>query len=294
MFKKSLTVFIYSALVILLCSCQSENQSTKIIAPFGSPSYAALYLDRDNYVVDIVQGADPLVAAFGSNQYDAIIAPTNLGAKFYNSAANYQLAASLVWGNYYLMSDHEFTIESLNGKTIYAFGENQTPDIVLKGVIEAQDINCSIAYVASIAEITSSFLLEPERIYMIAEPTLTTLIETHPKIHTLDLQSLYSSSSYPQASLFVKASLSDEAIQMLKDDIALSIQQINSESQISITKNMLESDLETDLLYASIVRSNLSYIDSSDARNDIEAYLNLIITYNEKLLATLPNQQFYR
>ncbi len=72
-------------LMSLLSSCKSE-QITMVVPPAGSPQLAQLYMqDSDDYDVTIVEGADPLVAAFGSSSYDVIIAPTNLGAKLYDS-----------------------------------------------------------------------------------------------------------------------------------------------------------------------------------------------------------------
>jgi len=67
-----------------------------VLIPFGSPalSMAGLLINEDNqvgeysldeyvtYKTEIVNGSDPLVAAFTSQRHDVIIAPTNLGAKF--------------------------------------------------------------------------------------------------------------------------------------------------------------------------------------------------------------------
>ena len=114
---------------ISLCCASCKNEKLTIIAPYGSPSYATVYLD--DYDISVVQGADPLVAAFGAKNYDVIIAPTNLGAKFYNASPEYQLAASIVWGNLFLISQRSIDIESLDHIDLYTFGYNQTPDIVL-------------------------------------------------------------------------------------------------------------------------------------------------------------------
>jgi len=111
--KKSLSILIF---LLVLSGCK-PSESISMIVPYGTPELSQLYMeDSKDYQVDIVQGADPLISAFGSVSHDVIFAPTHLGAKMYHSIGSYRLAASIIWGNYYLVSTEELSIEDLSGR----------------------------------------------------------------------------------------------------------------------------------------------------------------------------------
>ena len=298
MFKKiMITIFMFSV-GFLLIGCE-KNDTLKIIVPYGSPEYATLYLAQMNaYEVDVINGADPLVAAFGSDTYDVIIAPTNLGSIFYQSSENYRLACSIVWGNYYLMSHDPFTLESLNDHVIYTFGQNQTPDIILKYILSESQVEPSLTYLTSTVEISAQFLQNEAGIYMVAEPSLSYLMASSSDIYTIDMQELYKDftgeSSYPQASVFVRSSLDDEALSTLKTNLEISINMINNEANLSQTASLLNSDLSLNMLNTSIERSHLKYVDASEAMDAVNQYFEIILANHAALIGgALPKNSFY-
>jgi len=131
-----MTFIILLTLSVLLFGCQKETDVLTIMVPSGSPALAQIYLQQnvEQYRVDVVNGADGLLYAFGSASHDVIFAPTNLGAKLYQSGMNYLFAGTVVWGNYYLIAKNQstFDIASLEGKNVVVFGQNQTSDIILR------------------------------------------------------------------------------------------------------------------------------------------------------------------
>ena len=93
---------------------QFDPISFDMLVPSGSTAMALAHLvattpqlgDHVTYTVQpYVQGSDPLVAAFTSETSQVIVAPTNLGATLYQKELPYQLVATLVWGNLYLISN---------------------------------------------------------------------------------------------------------------------------------------------------------------------------------------------
>lgn len=168
---KKLLIFL---IVCILVSCTPQNK-VSLMAPQGSPLMTVLGLDQDDYSIDVVNGADPLVAAFGSNSHDAIIAPTNLGIKLYASKPDYKLAALIVFGNYHLIST-SFTdgnMTELQDKHVVVFGQNQTSDIIFKHLINELNLNVTIDYVDSVQLATSTYLFDSTKIVMVAEPSLS-------------------------------------------------------------------------------------------------------------------------
>lgn len=298
MFKKIISLSFCFLISCLLFSCHQTERIT-ILVPKGSPEYAVLYLDDENYNVEVVNGPDPLIAAFGSKTYDVIVAPTNLGAKFYQSSTDYQLNASIVWGNYYLISADPLTVDDLADQTINTFGQNQTPDIVLNYLLSNNQINATCNYLSSSLEISTQFMMDPHQIYMIAEPALSALIHEYGDIHTLDLQALYTEASgqmsYPQASVFIRSSLSEQTVHTVQNDIEQSVTMINDKTNIDQTKSLLESSLDTQTLYASITRSHLSFLSAQQAKSQVESYFSLILNQNSALIGnSLPADSFYR
>lgn len=282
-------------LLLLICLCLNgcEDDSIKIIAPYGAPSYTTYFLE--GYDVDVVEGADPLVAAFSSDAYDVIIAPTNLGAKFYTSSESYQLLASVVWGNLYLISESEITLETMDQFEVIAFGQNQTPGIILSYILTNLNIDVEVNYYSGASEVLSLFSGDPSDVYLIAEPQFSILEETY-DLHSIDLQTYYQNVSgydaYPQASIFVNHMLDEETIEKLQQDFRLSIEKLYNEQYASEVAAML-SVPQTSV--SSIMnRTHITYKESQTIINEVEDYLKLLKSYNSKLIDQIPSQDFYR
>ncbi len=291
-FKKLFITMMALLLVVTLSSCAKKEVS--IIIPVGTPTYASIFLD-DTYQIDTVLGADPLVAAFGAKTYDVIVAPTNLGAKFYETSDTYQCLATISWGNLFLVSQNEMTLAELDGKDITAFGQNQTPDIIMSYVLSENDLTTNITYLASATEIASSFVLNPEGIYLVAEPQLSVLESSH-TLHAIDLQQAYEaltgSYSYPQASVFVHKDLNASTIAKIEKDLKESIDQLYNEDNLSEVATYM--NLSEAVASNVIDRCHIEYVRASEVQSDIEAYLQMMMSYNANLLSEIPGESFYR
>ncbi len=288
-------------LTFVLFGCQKDNPITMIV-PFGSPELAQLYLENSNdYKVDIVSGPDPLVAAFGSLSHDVIFAPTNLGAKMYQSKESYVLLASIVWGNYYLVSSQfeALDVSSLNGKEIIVFGKNQTSDIIINYLFAELDIHPIFTYVDSVSYAAQLFLSFPDQIVLLAEPSYSNIMNQLPLTKTLDLQELYLSvtgeESYPQSGVFIKKDLNQSQIQKIENDLKLSIEKTNDNpmdaAELAVDLGM---GLSKEILSTAILNSNLRYITAKDSKEAVEVYFGLILGMNPALIGgELPKDTFY-
>ena len=238
--------------LLFLVGCAPADQTKiNIFAPNGTPSLAlANYYDecKDLYnEFDLGAGSDAVTAAFGNleNKYDVIVAPTNIGAKFYNANGKYLLYQTIVWGNLYIASTEEITsFTDLSNQTLKMYGENATPGIVVKTLLSHYNIgNINLDFSGSDDETVGSLLLANAAKYVvIAEPTLSKIKKVNPSIHTIDLQEewkkLTGSTSYPQASIFVKASLKgkiDHQLEKITKSIMDTIENPHS-SAVNATK----------------------------------------------------------
>ena len=270
-----------------------------MIVPAGSPQLAQIYMqDSDDYNVTIVEGADPLVAAFGSSSYDVIIAPTNLGAKLYDAKPEYQLAVTITWGSYYLIS--KSNIDEMESLDIVAFGQNQIPDALMQYVLEGLDIAFDVEYLDSLSSVVSDFVIDGSKVYLMSEPSLSVITSSHEGIDMLDLQTSYQTltgyEDFPQASVFVHQSLNDKEVQKIKDDFEDSIHLLNEdlESSANLAKN-LGLSMDREIIIQSIPRSNIEFRDSQDIKEDIIFFLGLLKRFNPNFVGdNLPNDTFYR
>jgi NitT/TauT family transport system substrate-binding protein len=295
--KKFILITISLMMICFLSSCKSEQIT--MIVPAGSPQLAQLYMqDSDDYNVTIVEGADPLVAAFGSSSYDVIIAPTNLGAKLYDAKPEYQLAATITWGSYYLIS--KSNIDEMESLDIVAFGQNQIPDALMQYVLEGLDIAFDVDYLDSLSSVVSDFVIDGSKVYLMSEPSLSVITSSHDGIDILDLQTSYHTltgyEDFPQASIFVHQSLNDKVVQKIKDDFEDSIHLLNEdlESSANLAKN-LGLSMDREIIIQSIPRSNIEFRDSQDIKEDIIFFLGLLKGFNPNFVGeNLPNDTFYR
>ncbi len=293
---------------------QFEDVSFDILVPSGSTAMSVAHFVANKpelgehvmYSVNpYVQGSDPLVAAFTSETSQVIVAPTNLGATLYQKEVPYQLVATLVWGNLYLISNEELTFDDLSGRKITAFGQGSTPDIVLQTILKEKGLldSVEIEYLASVSDVQSMFAAGEIDVAVIAEPSLSVLKTKVDEVNVVvDFQEqwgeLYGVTSYPQASLFVHKDLIEnhsEVIEPLLAQIETSVDFAN-QSPTEMAKEAIETGLEIPepIIAASTPNSNLIFKMAEEAKEEIQLYLEKLYEFDPKTVGgALPNDDFY-
>ena len=298
-------VVLFSMLFITGC-IDDSSKKVSVIVPTGTPSLGIANVLNDKTLVDanIVSGSDPLIAAFTNASYDVVVAPVNLGAKLYNANENfsYILYKTIVWGNYYLVSNEEIaTLESLEGKTVLVFGKNSTPDVVLRTLISAKNINVNLEYVDDVATANSYLLSGKADIIVSAEPSLTKM-SANKNFYTLDLQKqwqqLTGSYSLPQAGIFIKKGSKDEKyLKTVLDKMIESVQMAQTKpnvliaSAVSVDENLAKIGEETS--QKAIGNCNLR-VEETD-KEAIEFYFSQVIQLGigATVGGKLPDEAFY-
>ncbi|MBQ8992666.1 MAG: ABC transporter substrate-binding protein [Turicibacter sp.] len=293
---------------------QFEVISFVVLLPSGSTAMSVAHFaatkpelaDHVTYSINpYVQGSDPLVAAFTSETSQVIVAPTNLGATLYQKEVPYQLVATLVWGNLYLISNEELTFDDLSGRKITAFGQGSTPDIVLQTILKEKGLldSVEIEYLASVSDVQSMFAAGEIDVAVIAEPSLSVLKTKVDEVNVVvDFQEqwgeLYGVTSYPQASLFVHQDLIEnhsEVIEPLLAQIETSVDFAN-QSPTEMAKEAIETGLEIPepIIAASTPNSNLIFKTAEEAKDEIQLYLEKLYEFDPKTVGgALPDDNFY-
>ncbi len=296
-------VFILLLLTIALgLEACSPKDKVSILTPSGAPAIAQIYLQSDDeYLTDIVNGPDALVAGFGSKSYDYIFAPTNLGAKLYNNDIDYFLVSAITFGNYYLatVTESDFNLDYLEGKEIICFGQNATSDIILRYILSENNINVDITYVDSVASANGMLIADNSKIILSAEPALSALKGNVTGVKTIDVQFEYEQitgdSSYPQAGVFARNDLSERQINRFLSDLEDSINKVNGDLEAtSLLAVDLEYGFSENVLIQAIPSANIRFVLARDVRADLETYFNIIMADNPVLLGNkLPDDNFY-
>lgn len=305
-------IFVFM-ITIAGCSKSPEDVELSIMVPLGSPALSQTYMESTlpslgehvTYSIDIVSGADPLIAAFGSESHNIIYAPTNLGAKLISTGVNYSYAGTIVWGNYYFATgaDIEFTLANLEGEEIILFGQNSTPDIIVQTIINSYDFANAptITYVDSVGTALATLAADNTKIVLLAEPVLSvaSLPTNVPNIQVIDIQEewalLTGESSYPQAGIFVHNDLDLDVIHKYLDEVENSIDQaLGDPAFVAQMAVDLDYGFPLPVLTGAIPRSHLEFKNALDSRDAMELYFQYILDFNPALIGgALPEDSFY-
>ena len=219
--KKVLSVLSIIVFTIILMGCEfgGGDKSYKVIVPTGAPSLAIanfIQEKEENVTVDIVSGSEPLTAAFTNADYDIIVAPVNLGLKFYNSVESfkYSFYKPIVGCNFYILSTEVSSIEELDGKSMHAFNKMATPGVMLQTIFGHYDLNVDVTYESSVTVANSLLTAGEAKTILTAEPSKTTLMSKN-NYHVIDIAAIWreiSGHNYNalQAGVFVKSELKND------------------------------------------------------------------------------------
>ena len=113
-----------------------ERLDVKIVAPTGAPA-VSLYHFVDDLNGNLTTSSNPdaaIIPMFQNNNYDVIVAPTDRGLnQIINLGAHYRIAATITFGNFYIVSMGTDTDNTLNkGDKVIIFQENGIPGKTFK------------------------------------------------------------------------------------------------------------------------------------------------------------------
>lgn len=306
--SKLFLLVIASLMSISLFSCTGQAEKVTVIVPTGTPSLgiADALNEKELVNANIVSGSDSLVAAFTNANYDIVVAPVNLGVKFYNSNPNFEYALyeTIVWGNYFIASTESIKINSfqeLDGKTLLVFGKNSTPDVVTRTLINYYNINVTLEYVDDVSTANAYLKTGKADIIVSAEPALTKF-STGASYNRYDLQQEWAkvtgSYSFPQAGIFVKKSLKENeavlnVLEKMKESVLMATSRPNTlvSKAVAIDENLNKIGLET--LQKAIPNCNLRIDENQQAAISYYCQKVIDLGIGQTVGGKLPDEGFY-
>ena len=247
--KKYLSL-IAVALALTACNTNSSNQGTgefdrtslSIITPTGAPALAFYNYSGSERFETNSNPAEGIIPQMVTGQKDVVVLPTNAGMQaILNKKAEYQIAATITFGNFYLVSMNNDTNKTLDADdTILLFQKGNVPDKVFHYVY-GDDYNSNIHYVSAVSDaaaaVNAGFFADAEtgnnivpNYVLLAQPVLTTVLNKNAdKGYAVyaDMQAKYKEKSNNQAlfqaSVFVKKSLDRKVVTSFLDSLKADI-----------------------------------------------------------------------
>lgn len=302
----------------------TEEVSLNVAVPGGAPTFSQVQIDMGksslptwiNVTTDL-KTPTTLPAIFNDASYDIVFAPTNLGAKLYNGAVsngktpNYKYAATVTWGNLYLVSStptEEFNLSDINGQELTAFSSGSVVDIVMKLVLSKNNVEPSnVTYLSAVSDVAPICIKNQGKgYYLLAEPVLSkvkvALKDANLKVISLQNEFAKIDSAFAdgftQSGVFVSVnSIKNKnlAVNKYLDALRGSVTLINNDPKTSasyiLEKAYLgEPGLPEAIIEASLPGCGIKYKTAKESKASLEA----LFSNNLALIGgVLPNEEFY-
>lgn len=285
-----------------------DDYKLKVSTPSGAP-LMAISGAKDDIDLKLVSDTTLLPGLFQKTEEkeDIIIAPVNVGTNLYNNnLSTYKLASVITWGNTYFSSGSEnFTIDSMNGKTVTFFGKGSINVAIAKYVLKQKGVTVTEAYpdpdvVASIKGVLEA---NPEEMVMIAEPVLTvtqtSLQKQGKSLTSYSIANEYKSLTnhkYPQAAIFVNPDSYqlhkgkfDEFFEAVENTTKLVKSDVSKLAKLSHEAGIPQGEA---VLQKAIPGCGIEYVKGSVAKSDVN-YAATLADLTDYFGKKAPEDSFY-
>ena len=225
--KKGIGLLCALVLALGLFGCAPQpRESVRIYAPDGAPALALAQLMHNKHAdttFHVVSAAEIGATMTPKGDADLAILPSNAAANLYNKGQKISMLGVTTVGNLYMVGtgDDVSGVADLVGKVVGNIGEMQVPDLVLRAILQASGIECTVGNDPVAGKVAFRYFASGEQLmaalkqgliaYGVAgEPAVTGALKnvSGAKI-VLDVQAAYAEATgaqggYPQACLVVK------------------------------------------------------------------------------------------
>ncbi|WIF94006.1 ABC transporter substrate-binding protein [Caminicella sporogenes] len=295
---------------------ENEKITLKVAAPSGPTTVSLIKMFKDKpslgnnieVIYESVKSPDLLAAKIISGEVDFAVVPTNLAAKLYNKGVPYKLAAPTIWGVLYVAgTENVEKWNDLKNKEVVTIGRGLTPDILFRYLLSKNGLNpdedLKLNYLSSPQELAQTMIAEKNTIGIIPEPMLTTVLMKNKDIKIyIDMQKEWKKitgyESYPQSSLIIKNEVLEKhpkVVDKFLTEYENSIKWVNDNPDKAGTYvEDLNIGLNAKIVEKAIPRSNIKYVDASNAKSAIREYLKVLFDFSPKSIGgKLPEDEFY-
>lgn len=294
----------------LLVGCQTKEESivTKdihVIVPDGLTAMATAKLMKEkpeiakNYNVDysIEKSSENIVAQVLKGEVDMAIVPSNIAATQYNKDSGYQIAATIGWGSFYLVStEGEKNLEELKGEEIYNIGKGLTPDLITKTVIKDMgfdpEVDFNFSYVSGVAELAPIILAGKTKYAVVPEPALAQVLSKNPNLKIImNLNEEWkkkndSEYGFPQSTLIIKKDLikdNSKFVDAFLKEVEESCNFANtSKDEMATYSEEIGVSASKSIIPQAVDKANIKFVRIKDSFEEYEVYFNKLMDLDPK------------
>lgn len=296
---------------------KKEKVKVQVVVPAGTPTMSLLKMMKEKTSLgenvevsyDSIAQTDVLTSKIISKEAQIAIVPTNMASIMYNKNKGYEVVATSIWGNLYLVSSEPISsVDQLKGKEINMIGKGMTPDIIfrylLKNIGLDPEKDVTLKYVSGATELAPAFISGKSSVSMMPEPMLSMVkMKKEDTNVILDFQEEWKSvtgqdNGYPQASVIVSKDLikdNYEIVAKFLDEYSKNIEWINNNPEkAGEYAEELELGMKKAVVSKSLAGSNIKYVSVAEAKDSIKSYLTVLKDFSADTIGgQMPDEKFY-
>ena len=289
-------------MVSSLTGCGSQkatyNLDLKVLSPYFAPAVAMHSFATEANYETTSNPKEGLIPNFKKENYDILVAPTNGGLMQIKQGANYKIAATITFGNFYIVSSSKDSDGVLNaGDTIFAYQETDIPGQIFKYLYG--ELGLDITWGGNVdttkAVIENYFSLKIDETttkqfdyVFTSEPVVTTTNSTVYKNCQEDFKTKSNGNELTQASIFVKNTADKDKVDAFLNQVEKSINSAlnnpelikNAIEKLGFESEQLNKFGITALDAYNCTKANnglgLGFKRAKDIKNGIQSFVNLL------------------
>jgi len=301
--KKKIAIILSIFLAVGLfggCTTKEEpivTKEIKVIVPDGLTSMATAKLMKEkpeiakNYNVNysIEKSSENIVSQVLKGDADIAVVPSNIAATQYNKEAGYQIAGTIGWGSFYLVStEGEKTLEELKGKEIYNIGKGLTPDLITKAVIKDMgfdpDKDFNFSYVDGVTELAPLILAGKTKYAVVPEPALSQVLSKNPNLKVImNLNEEWkkknnSELGFPQSTIIIKKTLINDDKNFVDEFLKKVEESCNfaneNKEEMAAYSQEIGVSASKDIIPKAVEKANIKFVKINNCYKEYEVYFN--------------------
>ena len=267
----------------------------------------AQLLDDENYEFSIVASPDEIVPMIVQGQVDIAAVPSNLASVLYQKTdKNISVLAVNTLGVLYLVENGD-SIQSVEGKTIYASGKGATPEYALTSVLEANGLDpekdVTIEYKSEHAEVVAALAEDQTAVGLLPQPFVTTALMKNENLRVaLDLNDLWESYVTDGSKLvtgvlvarndYLKEHEAD--VDAFMDAYKNSVEFVNSDTEAAAEIIGNHDIISAEVAVKAIPQCSIVFMEGDEMQTILSGYLNTLNEQNPEIIGgQLPDEDFY-
>ncbi len=260
------------------------------------------------YDMDIVTMADEVVGGLAKKEIDIAALPANLASVLYNKTDNVEVLAINTLGVVYLVENGDSIkdFSDLKGKTIYATGEGQTPDLILRHLLKANNLevgkDVNLEFKQEPAEVAAILAEKEDSIALLPEPFISAASMKNDKIRIgLDLNEEWKKANDGKDIVTGVVLARKDFIEENKDSLEDFLKAYKESVDFVLTNKEEASKLidkydivKEPVALKALEKLNISFIDGDKMKDMLSSYLEIISQEDPKAVGgSLPGPDFY-